>query len=195
MYEDFMNGLPKFPQKYLWKLKIPLKIKILMWFLYKKVLLTNANLAKRKWKGSKKCCFCDSEKTIEHLFLFCPFAKMVWRIVHISFALPPPISVSNMFGNWLYETDKKTKAKIRIGISALCWSIWTCRNNFVFNHTRSFNFLQVIHMVAHWIQLWAFLLPADQQEYLVTGCNQLLTVASDFSSLGGCRHSSRLDFG
>ena len=154
-----------------------------MWFLHKKVLPTKDNLAKWKWKDSTKCCFCDSEKIIEHLFLLYPFTKMIWRIIHISFALPPPISVTNMFGNWLNGIDKKTKAKIRIGISALCWSIWKCRNNFVFNHTRSLNFLQVIHMVAHWIQLWAFLLPADQQEHLVTGCNRLLMVASDFSSL------------
>ena len=110
MYEDFMNGLPRFPLKYLWKLKIPLKIKIFMWFLYKKVLLTKDNLAKWNWTGSKKCYFCDSEETIEHLFLFCPFAKMIWRIAHISFALPPPISITHMFGNWLNGVDKKTKA-------------------------------------------------------------------------------------
>uniref|UniRef100_K3Z068 Reverse transcriptase zinc-binding domain-containing protein n=1 Tax=Setaria italica TaxID=4555 RepID=K3Z068_SETIT len=37
--------------------------------------------------------------------------------------------------------------------------------------------LKVIHMAVHWIQLWSHLLPADQQEPMVTGCNQLLTVA------------------
>src|SRR6266498_358152 len=115
MYEDLMNGLPRFSRKYLWKLKIPLTIKIFMWFLHKKVLLTKDDLAKRKWMGSTKCCFCDSEETIEHLFLFCPFAKMIWRIVYLTFALPPPTNITNMFRNWLNGIDKKTKAKIRIG--------------------------------------------------------------------------------
>jgi hypothetical protein len=51
MYLDLMNGHTVYLQKYLWKLKIPLKIKIFMWFLSNKVLLTKDNLAKRKWNG------------------------------------------------------------------------------------------------------------------------------------------------
>jgi hypothetical protein len=48
MYLDLMNGHIVYLMKYLWKLKIPLKIKIFMWFLSNKVLLTKDNLAKRK---------------------------------------------------------------------------------------------------------------------------------------------------
>jgi hypothetical protein len=77
LYLELMNGHTKFLQKYLWKLKIPLKIKIFMWFLKHKVLLTKDNLAKRKWTGCQKCCFCDSMESIEHLFLSCPFARII----------------------------------------------------------------------------------------------------------------------
>jgi hypothetical protein len=41
-----MNGHTPFLLKYLWKLKISLKITIFMWFLNNKVLLTKENLAK-----------------------------------------------------------------------------------------------------------------------------------------------------
>jgi hypothetical protein len=47
MYEDLMNSHNQFPSKYLWKLKLPLKIKIFMWFLNRKVLLTKDDLLKR----------------------------------------------------------------------------------------------------------------------------------------------------
>jgi hypothetical protein len=40
----------------LWKLKLPLKIKIFMWYLINGVALTKGNLAKRHWKWSLKCC-------------------------------------------------------------------------------------------------------------------------------------------
>ena len=40
MYEDLMNDHTTYLRKYLWKMKIPLKIKIFMWFLINKVLLT-----------------------------------------------------------------------------------------------------------------------------------------------------------
>jgi hypothetical protein len=80
MYLDWMNDHTVYLRKYLWKLKIPLKIKIFTWFLSHKVLLTKDNLAKRKWKGCQKCCFCDSIETVNHLFIECPFTNILWRI-------------------------------------------------------------------------------------------------------------------
>jgi hypothetical protein len=76
-----------------------------------------------------------------------------------------------MFGNWLNEIPKADKAKIRISVSALCWSIWTCRNKIIFNKQKDTNFLQVIRLAAHWIHLWSYLLPADQRELMAIGCN------------------------
>ena len=143
MYADMINGHANFPRKYLWKLKIPLKIKLFIWFLSKKVLLTRDNLAKRNWNGSTKCCFCDAEETVEHLFLSSPFARLVWRIVFSTYNIPPPTNITNMFGNWLNGIDKNTKARIRIGVSALVWSIWNCRNNIVFNRKDSTNFCRL----------------------------------------------------
>jgi hypothetical protein len=53
--------------KKLWKSKLPLKIKIFLWFL-KRVILTKDNLAKRNWNGSKQCVFCHENESIQHLF-------------------------------------------------------------------------------------------------------------------------------
>ena len=50
-----------------------------------------------------------------------------------------------MFGNWLAGVDKKTKARIRIGVCAFIWTIWNCRNDIVFNKTVAVHFLQVVH--------------------------------------------------
>jgi hypothetical protein len=74
---------------------------------------------------------------VNHLFISCPFAKLVWRVVHATFDITPPTNITNLFGNWLNGIDKKTRAKIRIGVLALVWSIWNCRNNIVFNRKDS----------------------------------------------------------
>jgi hypothetical protein len=34
--------------RYLWKIKIPLKIKVFLWLLYREEILTKSNLVKRK---------------------------------------------------------------------------------------------------------------------------------------------------
>jgi hypothetical protein len=102
-----------------------------MWFLNSKVLLTKDNLAKRNWHGCTKCCFCDSMESVEHLFLYCPFARIVW--VYFTYNILPPTNITNMFGNWLNGVDRNDEARIRIGVLALCWSIWNCRNTIVFD--------------------------------------------------------------
>jgi hypothetical protein len=56
MYEDLINDHTPFFRKYLWKVKVPLKIKK-MWFLSNKMLLTKDNLAKHRWNGCTKCVF------------------------------------------------------------------------------------------------------------------------------------------
>jgi hypothetical protein len=44
----FLNGHTIVLKKYLWRIKVPLKIKIFMWFIYKKLFLTKDNLSKRR---------------------------------------------------------------------------------------------------------------------------------------------------
>jgi hypothetical protein len=122
----------------LWKLKVPLKIKIFMWLLNRKVLLTKDNLKKRRWVGCTKCVFCDSQELVEHLFITCPLARLVWRVVHFTFNISPPTNVTNMFGNWLNGIDKKVKSQIRIGVCALVWTIWNCQNDVVFSKSGKF---------------------------------------------------------
>jgi hypothetical protein len=38
----------------IWRLKITLKNKIFMWYMYKEVVLTKDNLTKRNWNGGKQ---------------------------------------------------------------------------------------------------------------------------------------------
>ena len=67
MFKYLVNNGIKVTQE-IWHMKVPLKIKIFLWFLKKRVILTKDNLAKRNWNGSKACYFCSTPKTIQHLF-------------------------------------------------------------------------------------------------------------------------------
>ena len=97
LYLYLMSGHTVFLRKYIWKMKVPLKIRIFMWFLFREVFLMKDNLARRNWHDCNKCCFCDQDETIQHLFITCPLAKMAWRIVFLAFNISPPTSISNMF--------------------------------------------------------------------------------------------------
>lgn len=94
------------------------------------------NLVKRKWKGSKTCCFCGTDETIQHLFFECPMARLMWDMVNISFRFQPPTSVTNLFDSWLRSFCYKLRNQIFIGIAAMCWALWFSRNDVVFRNSK-----------------------------------------------------------
>jgi hypothetical protein len=113
------------------------------------MLLTKDNLVKRKWKGCTEYCFCDSNETVQHLFISCPFVRIIWCMVYFMYNLPPPTNITNMFDNWLNGIPKNARARIRIVVSALCWSIWTCRNNIIFHNQKDSIFCKLFVWLRH----------------------------------------------
>ena len=175
-----------------WLIKIPLKVQIFLWYLKRGVVLTKDNLLKRNWRGNKQCCFCIKDETIQHLFIDCPVARLAWWVVRCVFNLTPPVSIENMFGNWLTGIPTKLKSQLLVGASALCWSIWCCRNDVVFNKKMITNPLQVIFLCGFWLRAWATLQKSDQREYMVDGSLRLEAIAKQILNSHGWRFSHRI---
>jgi hypothetical protein len=70
-------SIDKISNDKLYKLKIPLWIKVFGWYLRKGVVLMKDNLAKRNRHGSKNCAFCHQDETIKHLFFQCRLARSI----------------------------------------------------------------------------------------------------------------------
>jgi hypothetical protein len=156
------------------------------------VILTKDNLAKRRWEGSKRCCFCDQDETIQYLFLKCPLAKLLWRTIHVAFNVSPPNSINTLFGTWLNGVEPITAGHIRIGVCALLWAIWNCRNDMIFNRQTLIIFLQVIYRATAWIRTWSLLSHVEAKELMAIGCNRWETVARDTYNRFGWRSNNRL---
>ena len=155
-YRGLINQNVPNRNKKLWKLKAPLKIKIFLWYLKRGVILTKDNLAKRNWQGSQHCCFCHENKTVQHLFFDYRLTRMVWATVHAAWGLCKPTNIANLFSGWLNGIPKPYKPLILVGVAALCWSVWLCRNAVIFYNKKS-SFLQVIYLTTHWLRMWAIL--------------------------------------
>jgi hypothetical protein len=59
-------------------------------------------------------------ETIQHMFLDCPFAKMIWRFIFYAANLTQLRSISHMFGMWLSNQHKDFKPLIWVGVAAIC---------------------------------------------------------------------------
>jgi hypothetical protein len=115
----------------LWKLKLPLKIRIFLWYLGRGVTLTKVNLAKRGWTSSMKCYFCNHE-TIQHIF-YCYLTRNIWRIIYLALHIERPININHIIVNWATNKGITHRKKLLIGVAAIFWSIWFCRNDVAFN--------------------------------------------------------------
>jgi hypothetical protein len=69
----------------IWKAKIPLKIKIFMWLVAKRAILTKDNMIIRKWQGDPGCYFYGAGENVDHFLFQCPVAKVVWGIIAMCF--------------------------------------------------------------------------------------------------------------
>jgi hypothetical protein len=149
MYNDLVlrSGTPV--NCWAWKVKIPLKIKMFIWYLKNGVVLTKDNLVKRQWKGCTKCCFCDVSESIQHLFFDCPMAKLMWGIVCFTFGIKKPTNVGHLFGPWLRSFSKKQRYLVLVGVAAFCWALWISRNDMVFHKSHSKSILQVMFRGTH----------------------------------------------
>jgi hypothetical protein len=119
LYLHLLVKQPPFRHKMIWKLKISLNIKIFLWYLRRGIVLTKDNLARKNWKGSQKCCGCNSNEAIKHLFRDRRYAKMVWMIIFYVACLTPPRSISHMFNSCLSNQSKKIRNLMWVGVAAI----------------------------------------------------------------------------
>lgn len=105
----------------LWSLKVPLKIKIFLWYLQKDVLLTKDNLAKYSWQGSLNCASCHIEEIINYLFLECRLAHSVWSIFQMTTGFNP--SCGPYVRGQLQSLNKTLKSMFLLEVAALCWAL------------------------------------------------------------------------
>ena len=111
----------------------------------------------------------------------------------ITFGIHPPTSITNLFGNWLNGVQPRLKHQFFVGIAALCWAVWLCRNDVVFNGSKTNSFVQVIFKGTYWARQWSLLLKEDDRDKVKEGCTLLEGRILDFFSKHGWNLRRRLD--
>ena len=192
MYRLLMNTPTLTHNMLLWKLKIPLKIKIFLWYLGRGVILTKENLAKRGWTGSMKCCFCNQNETIQHIFFDCYLIRNIWRIIYFAFNIERPININHIIENWATNKGIAHRKKLLIGVAAMFWSIWLCRNDVAFNFKPIPSILQVLFRGMYWLRLWRLLQKQEAHQEILVVCQSLEMVAMEILAKHGWSSNARL---
>jgi hypothetical protein len=104
----------------IWRTKLLEKIKIFMWLLEQKVILTKDNMLKRKWQGVPDCYFCGAPEDCDHQMFSCPIAKVIWGVVASCFHQPHRPSCYEQYWVWINEALPRGEAVHMLGLAAIC---------------------------------------------------------------------------
>lgn len=139
----------------IWKLRVPLKVKVFCWLVLRKRLLTADNLVKRGWVGDTACVLCGTdEETMDHLFTQCVFTRFL--------ILMGVEDVQNRdLGNDLTSTWDRWKGRAGGQPTRHCltdlivcwWIIWKERNDIIFRKTK-LDPLLAVHKVKQLASFW-----------------------------------------
>ncbi|WVZ90711.1 hypothetical protein U9M48_036990 [Paspalum notatum var. saurae] len=177
MYSSLISNGVKVSQD-LWHLKLPLKIKIFLWFLRRGVILTKDNLIRRNWRAHPKLsntCFFD-----------CHYAKFIWRAIQLIFGFSPPQNVDHLFNTWPNQRGRNLSMLLLIGAAGFCWAIWLTRNDLVFNKSHPKTFLQVLFRGTYWLRRWALLQRTEEgRDAIVRACKVLESTSMNFFASHG----------
>ncbi|KAJ0511407.1 putative reverse transcriptase zinc-binding domain-containing protein [Helianthus annuus] len=122
-----------------WCKWIPAKCNIFAWRAEMDRLPTAAALARRGIiLDDQFCPFCSEHmETVEHMFLACGFASVLWQHLSAWCKVPNPFffSFKDLLEFKLYSGLSGKKAEIFYGLLIIgCWSLWRLRNKSRFNN-------------------------------------------------------------
>lgn len=157
----------------------PWKIKVFLRLLLRNSILTKDNLIIRGWqKGDKFCQFCDTAESMQHLFIECRIAKVIWNVVCSN--LKPFRDINHLFGSWMESFQKNMKHPIWVGVAAILWVIWKTRNSACFKKQLPGDPTDLIYYACHWIICWAGLqMQEEERRGLLWGVQLLKQFVND----------------
>jgi hypothetical protein len=122
---------------YIWRSKVPLKIKFFLWQILNNKLQVAVNLVKRGWKGPSSCYLCGCLEDLDHIFFKCHLSKLVWAVIVEIFDLQSyPTSWDDFCGSWLRGKGPIPIRLIIFIFAGFAWALWTTRNKIAIRFQR-----------------------------------------------------------
>ncbi|KAA0056839.1 LINE-1 retrotransposable element ORF2 protein [Cucumis melo var. makuwa] len=124
--------------KHLWRSHIPQKCKFFIWTMVHQKLNTMDKIQKRNPSMSLNPSWCiscrSSNEDMNHLFIFCPFARNLWNMWSSETGTPmATTNVKDLCLQLCRQSDRNTKNIISFNSAiATLWTIWIRRNNLIF---------------------------------------------------------------
>jgi len=114
----------------IWKLKVPPKIKNLIWRMCRGCLPTRVRLQDKGVQCSLHYVSCDHPlENLIHVFFSCPFAQQVWRLAGLWAAVYHAMMTNVAASGVVFSLVQNLGSDLRHRMVTIIWSLWKHRNN------------------------------------------------------------------
>ena len=138
----------------IWKINVPLKIRIFLWQMMRKRLPSSDNIHRRHGPSNGLCSLCGDFEDTNHIFFGCVLARFMWSIVRELLSCTwNPACYADVFR--LVQPARGTSRRILwTCFAALCWFLWTTRNKFTIEATFPNEPADCLFKMISYLQLW-----------------------------------------
>jgi len=122
--------------KDIWRLKVPPKIKHLLWRMCRGCLPSRVRLQDKGVTCPTRCVNCNLDhEDLNHIFFECSFAIHVWLSAGIWYEVQNAVVQSNFAVEAIFHLLQHLSTTHQQRFAALCWSLWKHRNLKVWENT------------------------------------------------------------
>ncbi|CAN1315223.1 LINE-1 retrotransposable element ORF2 protein [Linum perenne] len=134
-------GVTDFPSEVIWHPAAPPKIACFCWRVFFNKVPTIDNLQRKGLPHVNRCVLCYSNlETVEHLFLSCEFASLLWSLLSSKLSIHGPFSSSmkGFISGWKgLNCRSRFSPVMNVLFHAVFWSIWKERNDRIFRDSEN----------------------------------------------------------
>ena len=134
------RGLRSPTQRRLWKIKVPMKVRIFIWLMLEDKILTQEVLGVRGCIVQPGCHLCDSSvmESRDHLMWECPFARRFWRGLgaHHNLVIGNERGILQAWIQGHCNMTRTQRAHWDVIWATGAWALWRERNRRLFSNKR-----------------------------------------------------------
>jgi hypothetical protein len=135
LYRRLCEGSPRRHYTAIWRIAVPLMIRVFLWQLIRKRLPTNGNICQRQGPTTGRCALCGEHEDTNHIFFECHLARFMWSAVRELLGYSwNPTCFPDLY-RCLHIYEGQSRRVLSICCAASCWTLWNVRNKFSIEET------------------------------------------------------------
>jgi hypothetical protein len=172
----------------IWKSPCPVKVKHFLWLAIRDRIQSCEQLKSKGWDGSENYLLCSNIESTNHILFDCPMATFAWCMCRDVLSWNTVPSNFEEFFLLINHNSNKNMRALTALLAAICWVLWTTRNNMIFRSQLVYSPLMLPFRITSYLLQWKVLGRAEEANRMMDLAEKMKIAAANTGSnrLGIC---------